>query len=344
MIILRPLDLKERTLYNSSVKHPLQTWEWGEFRRKTGVDVERFGLFDGPKVVGGIQVTFHPLPYVPYTVGYFPKGQMPDEVQLQALLDLGKRKHALFIKLEPNVAEPVGTVSGHDKIRKYLLDHGAIPGRPLFTKYTYILDLTPSEDVLLDHMKPKTRYNIHLAERKGVEIVMDDTDQALEAYIEIMKTTTTRQGFYAHGPEYFRTMWSTLKPTGIMHIFRAVYQGKTLVCWIVFIHNNVLYYPYGASSNEFRDLMASNLMMWRVIQYGKQQRCTSFDMWGSLGPDASPRDPWFGFHKFKEGYGGILTEFVGSYDLVVQPQLYTMYRTVENLRWNILKLLASFRR
>ena len=139
-------------------------------------------------------------------------------------------------------------------------------------------------------------------------------------------------------------MWQMLKPTGMMHIFRATYQGKTLVAWIVFVHQNTLYYPYGASSTEFRDLMASNLMMWRVIQFGKSQGCKTFDMWGSLGPDPDPSDLWYGFHKFKEGYGGVLTEFMGSYDLVVNPPLYQIYKILEEWRWKILRFLARLKR
>jgi lipid II:glycine glycyltransferase (peptidoglycan interpeptide bridge formation enzyme) len=85
-------------------------------------------------------------------------------------------------------------------------------------------------------------------------------------------------------------------------------------------------------------------MMWRVIQFGKSQGCLSFDMWGALGPDANPNDPWFGFHKFKEGYGGVLTEFMGTYDLVVNLQLYQIYRVLEDLRWKILRVASRFRR
>ncbi|MBI5151415.1 MAG: peptidoglycan bridge formation glycyltransferase FemA/FemB family protein [Candidatus Pacebacteria bacterium] len=342
MIIIRPLDIKEKTAYNNVVKHPLQTWEWGDFRRKTGVEVERFGLFDGQMMVGGMQVTFHPIPHTPYTVGYFPKGQMPDEEQLHALFDLGRRKNALFIKLEPNVASAVDKPQAHETLQNFLQQNGAVPGRPLFTKYTFVLDLKPTEEVLLEHMKPKTRYNLHLAERRGVQVVQDDSDEAIEEYLRILHETTNRQQFYAHGPEYFRTMWQTLKPTGMIHIFRAVLEGKTLVAWIVFVHNNVLYYPYGASSNENREVMASNMMMWKVIQFGKQQGCTSFDMWGSLGPDADPTNPWYGFHKFKEGYGGVLTEFMGTYDLLVMPQYYKIYRFLEELRWKLLRFRAKF--
>ena len=43
-----------------------------------------------------------------------------------------------------------------------------------------------------------------------------------------------------------------------------------------------------------------------VIRFGKAQNCKMFDMWGSLGPEPDKNDPWYGFHRFKKGYGGEL--------------------------------------
>ncbi|MBP9819450.1 peptidoglycan bridge formation glycyltransferase FemA/FemB family protein, partial [Candidatus Woesebacteria bacterium] len=97
------------------------------------------------------------------------------------------------------------------------------------------------------------------------------------------------------------------------------------------------YYPYGASRSLHRDVMASNLLMWEMIKFGKAQGCTTFDMWGSLGPEPNEKDPWFGFHRFKKGYGGDLMEFLGTYDLVVDPPLYKIFNIGENLRWKWLK-------
>lgn len=340
-MIIRPLDFKEKQLYDSVATHPLQSWDWGEFRRKTGVDVERYGIFDGAKLQSVMQVTFHKIPYTSFTAGYFPKGTMPTEEQLHALSDLGRRKKALYIKLEPNVAAPIDSPTAFAAIRKFLLEHKAVPGRPLFTRYTFQLDLRPTEEQLLENMKPKTRYNIHLAERKGVQIYEDTSDRGMQEYLQILKETTRRQGFYAHDEAYFKHMWEALGTSGMMHIFKAVYQDKTIVAWIVFVFNGVMYYPYGASSSELRDVMASNLMMWKVIQYGKSQGCRMFDMWGALGPNAEATSSWMGFHRFKEGYGGTLTEFVGTYDLVVMPQLYQIYRFVEEWRWKILRWKAK---
>jgi lipid II:glycine glycyltransferase (peptidoglycan interpeptide bridge formation enzyme) len=87
--------------------------------------------------------------------------------------------------------------------------------------------------------------------------------------------------------------------------------------------------------------MANNLMMWEVIRFGKSQGCTKFDMWGSLGPEPDQKNPWYGFHRFKEGYGGQLMEFVGTYDLVLSPTLYTLFRRADGLRWKVLRLVKK---
>lgn len=339
-MVIRPVDFSERSLYDGVVRHPMQMWSWGDFRQSTGVDVERYGVFEGKNILSGLQVTFHPIPHTGMTMGYFPKGPMPDEEQLLALKELGKRKNALAIKMEPNVASPVGQPTAFPQIQQFLADHGAVSGKPLFTRYTFILDLTPSEQELLAGMRPKTRYNVSLAERKGVTVVQDDSEAGLEEYLNILKETTARQQFYAHGPEYFRKMWHVLGRSGNAHILKAQAEGRTVAAWILFVHKGVLYYPYGASSNEFREYMPSNLLMWRAIQLGKSWGCTSFDMWGALGPEPSSSDPWFGFHRFKQGYGSVLHEFVGTYDLVLNAPMYKLFTLADSIRWKILRSKA----
>ncbi len=344
-MLLRPLREEESTLFDSVVHHPLQSWSWGNFRKKTGVTVERVGFFQNGKLHHAEQVFFHAIPGLSgMTAGYFPKGDMPDEEQLNALRQLAKKNHALFIKMEPNVGHKVGTPSALQHIADFLKQNGAVPGRPLFTKYTFQLDLTPKEDDLFAKLNSKTRYNVNLAFRKGVHIVENTSKEGMDEYIKILEETTKRQGFYAHSPQYFRTMWENLGQSGMLRIFQAEYENQILVSWIMFVFDNTLYYPYGASRDLHREVMASNLMMWEMIKFGKQQHCTSFDMWGSLGPEPNEKDPWFGFHRFKKGFGGDLTEFVGTYDLVINPALYSLYKMVEDIRWKFLRLKAHIRR
>lgn len=337
MIYRIPRD-DEKVLYERLAEHPLQSWAWGDFRKSTKVDVNRLIGFDGNESVSQLQVTFHPLPHLPFTVGYFPKGTWPDDLQLAALQDLGEREKAIFIKLEPDVSAPPKTKADISGLKETLLSHHCVEGRPLFTPYSFIIDLRPSEQELLAKMKSKTRYNIHLAEKHGVEVVEDNSDEAFEAYLSLLKETTSRQKFFAHTEDYHKKMWTTMRAAGIARLLKATYQGKVLTTWILFHYKNRLYYPYGASSRENREVMASNLVMWKAILLGKSLGCFSFDLWGALGPDPDPKDPWFGFHNFKKGYGGDLAEFVGSYDLVINPAMYKLYRLADTWRWRLLKL------
>lgn len=343
-MLLRPIREEERSLYDKIIQHPLQSWAWGEFRKKTGVEVERVGFFDNGKLVSALQIFFHKIPHFNGTAGYFPKGNMPDEEQISAIQQLGKRHNAIFVKIEPNVAQPVSGVSAFDEVKKFLVSQGAKPGRPLFTKYTFQLDLSHSEEKLFAQLSSKTRYNVNIAFKKGVEIFENSTEEGIERHLEILAETTARQGFYAHSPDYFRKMWETLGKSGMMRIFEATYEGTVLVSWIMFINNGTLYYPYGASRAVHRDVMASNLMMWEMIKFGKANNCKMFDMWGSLGPEPNEKDPWFGFHRFKKGFGGELVEFIGTYDVVINSSIYPAFRLAEDLRWTFLRLKAKLRK
>jgi lipid II:glycine glycyltransferase (peptidoglycan interpeptide bridge formation enzyme) len=314
--------------------HPLQALEWGDFRKKTGVKVIK---------TDNLQLTIHPIPRTKYTIGYLPKGPMPTKQMLVELGKMGKNEKCIFIQLEPNVENA-------DNLKTKLKSLGLVSSaHPLFTNYTFVLDLTKSEEELLKNMHPKTRYNIRVAEKKGVKVTEDNSDKAFEEYLKLTKATTQRQAFYAHSENYHRLMWETLRSQKsevrsqndeklTAHLLKATYNNETLVTWILFVLDDTLYYPYGASSSEHREVMASNLMMWEAIKFGKKMGLKKFDMWGSLGPDPDAKDPWYGFHRFKQGYGGKLTEFVGSYDFVIDKKMYLAYKLLNKIRWAVLRL------
>lgn len=331
---------KDKQKFDKVAKHPLQSWSWGEFRKKTGVGLSRLGFGD-KKIEEGFQITWHKIPYTNYCIGYCPKSAIPSIEQIEVIKIEAKKRKAIFVKFEPN--EKINSET-EKKIKQLEKKFNWVKGKPLFTKYTFQLDISKSEEELLKNMHQKTRYNLRLAEKRGVEIIEDNSEKGLEDYWKLMEETTKRQGFFAHGKEYHRKMWQTMTESGMGHLFKAVYEGKTLTTWMVFILNDTIYYPYGASSNEHREVMASNLMMWEVIRFGKKNNCKLFDMWGSLGPEPDVHDPWYGFHKFKQGYGAELVEFLGSFDLVVNPLLYKIYGFTDKVRWLGLKLIAGIRK
>jgi lipid II:glycine glycyltransferase (peptidoglycan interpeptide bridge formation enzyme) len=304
--------------------HPLQSPAWAAFRKKMKIDVV---------VQNDWIITFHKIPYTPWCIGYFPKGPLPDESMIKALTNIGKQKNALYIQLEPNVEKNSQITVDSSQLKQ---SH-----HPFFTKHTFILDLTKSEDDLLRAMQPKTRYNIKVAQKHGVIVREDNSPEAFAAYLKLEHETTSRQGYYAHNDTYHTIMWETMHAAGIAHLFTAVYQEKILAAWIIFVWHDTAYYPYGASSRDHRETMAPTLMLWEIAKWAKQKGLKKFDLWGAMGPtptgEPDTNDPWYGFHRFKQGFNPALVEFVGSYDLVIQPFLYSLFKIADKLRWFILK-------
>jgi len=115
----------------------------------------------------------------------------------------------------------------------------------------------------------------------------------------------------------------------IAKLLTARYNGEVITTWILFSWKDFLYYPYGASTDKHKNVMANNLMMWEAIKLGKKLGLTTFDLWG--------REEGKGFTKFKEGYNPKVVEFLGTWDLVLNPLLYKLYRAAEVVRWTILR-------
>jgi lipid II:glycine glycyltransferase (peptidoglycan interpeptide bridge formation enzyme) len=337
-----PVSEKDRKQFNNLTSHPLQSWEWGEFREKTGIKVIRLGKYEKDLLVEVVQITIHKIPFLNLNIGYIPKSQIPSKEMMEELIITGRKNRCIFIKLEPNIIQNDSKFQiPNSKLQIVKSPH------PLFTKYTFTLDLSKSEETLLKSMHGKTRYNIKVAEKHGVKIRENNSPDAFEQYLKLTEETARRQEFFAHNRKYHTEMWEHLHTSGIAHLFTAEYiddkKSKILTAWILFLFNKVLYYPYGASSNLHRNVMASNLMMWETIKWGKKMGAVSYDLWGSLGPNADPKDPWYGFHKFKQGYGTTLIEFVGSFDLIINPIQYKLYNTAFFIRSFLLKIKAKLR-
>ncbi|MFI5265669.1 MAG: lipid II:glycine glycyltransferase FemX [Candidatus Levyibacteriota bacterium] len=336
------IDITEtqKNEYNEAVSHPLQSFEWGQFREKTGIKVVRRGQHDGKKMVNAYTMTLHKVPKLPYFIGYIPKSTLPDQEMIADIASEAKKNNCVYVQLEPDVL--ASHIQG--KISKSLRPSF----HPLFTKYTFVLDITPDEETLLSHMHPKTRYNIRVAIKHNVKIVEDNSEKGFEDFMKLYEETTIRQKFYAHTPNYHKKLWEMFQKSKIedprsknelqYHLLHARLDKTTLTSWVLFSFHDKLYYPYGASSRENRETMSSNLIMWEAIRFGKKQKLKEFDMWGALGPEPDAKDPWYGFHKFKQGYGAQLSEFAGSYDLVINPALYELVKIGDKLRWGLLKL------
>jgi lipid II:glycine glycyltransferase (peptidoglycan interpeptide bridge formation enzyme) len=328
---IRLLTEKDRKDYDRLAGHPVQSWEWGEFRKDTGNEILRIGLFEKEKLVEGYLLTLHRLPYTSYRIATFLKGPTPTEKMLDALKAFARVERIVFIRMEPNVE--IKQTDGEEqrgKLERLMAGNGAVHGRRFFTNSTFVVNLRHSEEELLARMHPKTRYNIRVGLRHGVTVTEESSKEAFSNYLRLMEETTRRQKFFAHTRKYHLLMWRHLHKAGIAHLLTAKYGGETLISWVVFVWHDTLYYPYGASSEKNRNVMASYVMMWEAIKFGRKKNLSAFDLWG--------KEEGRGFTKFKEGFNPETVDFLGTWDLVVSPFIYQIYKLVEKLRWVILRL------
>lgn len=311
--------------------HPLQSIEWASFRKKWGNEIlaTKHGY-----------ITLHKIPFLPYKIGVFEKGPEPTKDMLEDLGNLGPKNNLIFIKLEPNTPKVNLGENKYKKIIEILTKNGCIKGKTLFTPTSFWINLKPTESEIYKSFTSKTRYNIRLAEKHGVIVKEDNSDSAFKRYLDLTRETVERQGFYAHSKKYHQLMWNHLHkiPTmsgkkPIAHLLTASYNGEIITTWILFSYGKFLYYPYGASSEKYKNVMANNLMMWEAIKFGKKLGLSTFDLWG--------REEGKGFTKFKEGYNPQVVEFLGSWDMVLNPILYKVYRLAENFRWKFLRIRAK---
>jgi len=228
----------------------------------------------------------------------------------------------VFVRLEPMTKD--GPLSEARLVtKKSLLSGQASP------KATRILDLSKSESELLSEMKPKTRYNIRLAEKKGVTV--EKTDNVDILYKMLEATSQKGGGYFPHQKTYYENLIKHLYKENFVHIFVAKYQNQPLAAILVCFFGETSIYLHGGQGDQMRNLMAPYLCQWEAIKYAKKEGYKYYDFWGVAETD-DPNDPWAGISRFKEGFGGEKIIFPGSFDLVTSPFWY-----------NILTIAARFK-
>ena len=305
--------------------HLLQTGEWGELKSAFGWDAVRIILDDG----SGAQILFRRLP-LGLTLAYLPKpvfsGQSSvNSKQLWAEVDAVCHKYrAVFLKIEPDLWEEVDLSSLRNAQYAIRSPHNIQPPR------TIIVDLRGAEDDILARMKQKTRYNIRLAEKKGVTVRPWDD---LPAFHQMMQITGGRDGFGVHSLEYYQRAYELFHPTGMAELLVAEYEGKPLAALMVFARGRRAWYVYGASNDEERNRMPAYLLQWEAMRWARSNGAEEYDLWGVPDEDEEALETYFtehndglwGVYRFKRGFGGELKRAAQAVDRVYNPLLYWLY-------------------
>jgi peptidoglycan pentaglycine glycine transferase (the first glycine) len=324
----------DRLVASVSDGHILQSWAWGELKTHFGWRVHRLSV--GPAAA---QVLFRPLPAGLGSIAYVPKGPMAnfdDESTVRELLEairpVARQQRAVCLKIEPNREEDARLGARLRALGFRPSPHAVQPRR------TIVVAIDAEPVAILGCMKQKTRYNIRLAERKGVTIrAGDETD--LSCFYELMEHTAARDGFGIHSRAYYETAHRLFLSTGGGRLLLAEYRGQLLAGLVVFAFGDTAIYMYGASSDEERQRMPTYLLQWEAMRWASEQGCRAYDLWGVPDEDEETLEAGFtkrsdglwGVYRFKRGFGGRLVRTAGAWDLVYTPLHYRLYTAV--VKW-----------
>lgn len=191
-----------------------------------------------------------------------------------------------------------------------------------------VIDLKSSMAEIRAGMRSKGRYNLGLAEKKGVLVAHDESKAAVEAFLRLNNATAKRKGFHGRGDNYMRSMIEALHGEKMGQLWVARLDGTVLSAAIVIFYGERASYLYGVSSDEHRSVMSPYLLHFAIMRAAKARGCTEYDLIGVAPENARASHPWAGISRFKREFGGETVRYLGAYDRVYRPALYVLYRAM----------------
>jgi len=336
---------KFKSLFGWSAKSFLIEWSFNEKRENAPLLVLYRRLAPG--------FSFAYVPWGPHLPPFF-----PCDVKPQAMRQLAKKLktffafNTVFIRFEPpwfNEDEKWEEAQSKEK-KEFVTAGFKKSAATVQPPDTVIISLSASCEELLAMMKPKWRYNITLAGKKGVQVNIG-TEKDLEIFYSLLKETAIRDGIAVHNINYYKTLYELCvskepcvsketrekKENLSIRLYTASHEGDTLAAIIVLFYGKEAVYLYGASSNIKRNLMAPYALQWRAMQDAKENGCLYYDLFG-IPPFEDPKHPMAGLYRFKTGFGGRIIHRPGSWDYAYKPFFYTLFNFAEALRKKLMNL------
>ena len=278
------------------------------------------------RIRGSMAVLIRKVPFTPFTLMYGCRAPVCDLHDretiaglLQGLKALAKEYRSYVIKIDPDVPSSDAAFSGIMHSFGFKLKDGGKNFEAIQPKYVFRLNVEgKSEEELMAAFHQKTRYNIRVAVKKGVEVKIEGKE-AVPAFADLMLTTGVRDGFVTRQPQYFADMLDNLGEHA--RLYMAYAGDKPIAGTLAIAYGDKVWYLYGASSNEDRNLMPNYLLQWSMIRWAVELGCRVYDFRGVSG-DLTEDNPLYGLYKFKKGFSGDFTEFIGEMDLVLNKFVY----------------------
>lgn len=319
--------------------HLLQTGEWAQVKQAYGWQalphwIESPGLPPAAALV--LQRTVTPLKL---RVLYVPRGPLLDWSNpalrasvLDHLQSLARRQRAIFIKVDAEVelgrgvpGTPSDQPNPHSlAVQQELEQRGwRYSSEQVQFRNSVWLDLSGSEEDWLGRMKPKTRYNVRLAQKKGVQVRIGNLAD-LPLLYRMYAETSVRDGFVIRSQDYYHTAWSTFIQQGMAEPLIAEVEGQPVAGLMLFFFVGKAWYLHGMSRELHREKMPNYLLQWEAMRRARAHNCLTYDLWGA--PEVfDESDLMWGVFRFKEGLGGQVVRTLGAWDYPANPILYAFY-------------------
>ena len=319
--------------------HVLQSWSWGVVKAGSGWRVERWRVQRGGRPLGAFQWLWRqPTAALPLRVAYVPKGPLLDwsddeatALVLAQIEELCRRRGCLQVKIDPDVGEQ--DAEGV-RLKQLLLQRNwRFSPEQIQFKNTGFTDINRAEEELLNSFKSKWRYNIRLAERRGVTIRCGDVAD-LPGFYRLYKETSARDGFLIRPFAYYNPLWCTFlkmqqgegtRTGGALLLAEHPDESQPIAGLFLLRYGRQTLYFNGASSARRRRDMPNYLLQWRALQWAKAQGCTVYDWWGAPTNPDEPSDPLQGVWRFKEGFAARMAVHMGAWDWSPSPLLWHGY-------------------
>ena len=342
MEILRPENYDEFEKFNRS--HPrghfMQSAEWAALKSdwKREVVVMRGA---GKDIRAGISILIRKIPMTPYTLMYAPRGPIFDENDRAAFTDvvngarrLAKKYRSVCLRMDPDIrADCKEFAEALDFME--LKVKGGKNFETTQPRFVYRMDIKgKTEEEVMANFTSKTRYNVRVAIKNGVETrVVNDDPEAIAQFHALMKVTGERDGFICRSQSYFERLLKSLGEDA--RLYAAYYNGEMIAGTLAIRYADKVWYLYGASSNKERNRMPNYLLQWDMIRWAVESGVSVYDFRGVSG-DMDESNPLYGLYRFKRGFNGELVEFVGEIDAVFRRFGYAFTefgtRTFKHLR------------
>ncbi|MFN2127298.1 MAG: lipid II:glycine glycyltransferase FemX [Anaerolineales bacterium] len=358
---IQPRDWNN-TLKEINEAHILQTWEWGHVKSKFGWQpFYSYWIDENNRKLAAAMIlektlTFR-IGFPQLRILYVPKGPIlnweNEELRRDVLRELtrfGRKRNAIFIKIDPDVNLGFGILGESNNQNGYSNETTSEVFRELGWVYskeqiqfrnTVVINLQPALEDLLRNMKQKTRYNIRLASRKGVEI-REGTESDFPLLFDMYSQTALRDGFVIREFKYYQDIWTKFFQRRMAVPLIAEYENVPLAAIILFYFAHKAWFLYGMSTNSHREKMPNYFLQWAAISKAKALGCEEYDFWGAP-EEFTPDDPLWGVYKFKSGFGGQVVRRIGAWDYVFHPFYYKLYMQLIPFILNLMRKKSFYR-